>query len=460
MAETVTLAGDPPLTPRWEPWMRALLADPQRCAAIVAEHGSPVNVLNPEPLARNAAELTGPGPVRDLDITLFYARKANKALCFVDAALAAGLGVDVASEAELAQVLDAGVRPERIIVSAAVKNEPLLRLALARRVLVSLDHVGELDAYTGLAAAAGVRPLVALRLALHPRTGVAPTRFGELAERWLAADLDGVEVAGVHFHLSGYSAAERGVGIVAACQLIDALRERGHRPWFVDAGGGVPMSYLDDPGEWAAFWDAHRAAVAGEREPLTWNGHRLDSVYPYHQQPTRGAWLTRVLERPAHRDEGTVAKALAGRRLSLHLEPGRSLLDGCGLTLARVAFTKRRSDGVGLIGLEMNRTQCRTTSDDFLVDPALITFGAPGEPYTGFLVGAYCIENELILQRRLTAPHGVQPGDIVALPNTAGYFMHILESGSHQWPLARNVVWRASGPLPLDRIDTVAKAVR
>ena len=28
MPETVTLAGDPPLTPRWEPWMRALLADP------------------------------------------------------------------------------------------------------------------------------------------------------------------------------------------------------------------------------------------------------------------------------------------------------------------------------------------------------------------------------------------------------------------------------------------------
>ncbi|WP_232549814.1 Y4yA family PLP-dependent enzyme [Propioniciclava soli] len=457
MPETVTLQGQPPLTPRWEPWMRALLADPERVAAIVAEHGSPVNVLNPEPLTRNAAELTSLGPVRDLEIQLFFARKANKALCFVDAAARAGLGVDVASEAELAQVLDAGVRPERIIVSAAIKNRALLSLALTHGVTVSLDHLGELAELTALAAATsaggrGVRPPVALRLALPPSSGVAPTRFGELADRWLGADLDGVDVTGVHFHLNGYSAAERVTGIVAACDLVDALRDRGHRPWFVDAGGGVPMSYLDDAQEWETFWEAQRAAVAGEAEPLTWNGHPLTTVYPYHQQPTRRAWLTAVLDAPARRGEGSVAQALAGRRLSLHLEPGRALLDGCGLTLARVAFTKQRSDGVGLIGVEMNRTQCRTTSDDFLVDPELVTWSGADAPFTGFLVGAYCIENELILQRRLTAP-GIAPGDIVALPNTAGYFMHILESGSHQWPLARNVVWQDAGPLRQDRIN-------
>ncbi len=31
-------------------------------------------------------------------------------------------------------------------------------------------------------------------------------------------------------------------------------------------------------------------------------------------------------------------------------------------------------------------------------------------------------------------------GDFVAFPNTAGYLMHILESSSHQIPLARNLV--------------------
>ena len=72
-----------------------------------------------------------------------------------------------------------------------------------------------------------------------------------------------------------------------------------------------------------------------------------------------------------------------------------------------------------------------------------------------YLVGAYCIENEVFIHRRLQFPDGVAPGDIVAIPNTAGYFMHILESASHQIPLAKNVIWGGNGergPV-LDDID-------
>ena len=136
--------------------------------------------------------------------------------------------------------------------------------------------------------------------------------------------------------------------------------------------------------------------------------------------------------------------------MRLHLEPGRSLVDGCGLTLAEVAFTKTRSNGVPLVGLAMNRTQCRTTSDDFLIDPYLVKRAPPSEEIEAFLVCAYCIEDELILRRKIRFPRGVAAGDLVAIPNTAGYFMHILESASHQIPLAKNVVWPDG---ELDAID-------
>ena len=136
--------------------------------------------------------------------------------------------------------------------------------------------------------------------------------------------------------------------------------------------------------------------------------------------------------------------------MRLYLEPGRSLVDGCGLTLAEVAFTKTRSDGVPLVGLTMNRIQCRTASDNFLIDPYLVKRTPPSEEIEVFLVGAYCIEDELILRRKIRFPRGVAAGDLVAIPNTAGYFMHILESASHQIPLAKNVVWTAGR---LDDID-------
>ena len=156
----------------------------------------------------------------------------------------------------------------------------------------------------------------------------------------------------------------------------------------------------------------------------------------------------------------TLAEALRARGLQLRCEPGRSLVDGCGLTAARVEFRKQRRDGTWLIGVAMNRTQCRSTSDDFLVDPLLLRPPAPesGEaPGTGaiegYLVGAYCIERELLTWRRLRFPHGVEVGDIVVFPNTAGYLMHILESASHQIPLARNLVVGAAGEPFLDAID-------
>jgi diaminopimelate decarboxylase len=126
-----------------------------------------------------------------------------------------------------------------------------------------------------------------------------------------------------------------------------------------------------------------------------------------------------------------------------------------------VEFRKRRRDGVWMIGLAMNRTQCRSTSDDFLVDPLLLrpdTTGAElvddgSEAIEGFLVGAYCIERELLTWRKLRFPDGVQVGDIVIFPNTAGYLMHILESSSHQMPLARNLIVGDDREPALDPID-------
>ena len=287
------------------------------------------------------------------------------------------------------------------------------------------------------------------------------TRFGELPAIWREAlETAGMRfnVVGVHVHLHGYAVADRLVALEDALDVIDAAVDLGHRPEFIDLGGGVPMSYLDDRAQWETFHRARQRMVDGTGPSFTWKSDPLASTYPFHQSPVRGNWLREVLDGPVG-DRGTAAEELIRRGLRLHLEPGRSLLDGCGLILARVAFLKERSDGVPLVGVEMNRTQCRTTSDDILVDPLLIRQpGAPERPAgsEGFLVGAYCIEDEVIIRRRLRFPAGVSTGDTIAIPNTAGYFMHILESASHQIPLAVNVVLEDSrcGGMA-DRIDDI-----
>lgn len=437
--------GLPPLAARTFGWSEALVNDAAQCRHLIDTFGSPANVLNPEPMEANIAELVTAGEQVGVETKIFFARKANKALVFVDTVRDTGHGVDVASENELRQVLDRGMPGERIVLSAAIKPDRLLALAIDHGVNISTDTCAEYDRVCAIAEAAGTYACVAPRLAPNPDT-MPPTRFGERLGAWAAHVSEpraGAQVVGVHAHLHGYAAQDRSTALRECMELIDALRAAGHAPEFIDIGGGVPMSYLSSEEQWRDYQDAIAAQRSGYATALTWKADPLTNTYPYWQEPTRGAWLTQVLA-------GGVAEELRARGLRLHLEPGRSLLDGCGVILADVAFTKTRSDGVPLVGLAMNRTQCRTTSDDYLIDPVLIKRTPAGDAVEAFLVGAYCIEDELILRRKIRFPRGVAAGDIVAIPNAAGYFMHILESASHQIPLAHNVVYP---PGVLDDID-------
>jgi len=465
------------LDARLEPWQRRLCLQPGTLRAWLAEHGSPLNILDPSLMARNAGELRSAGADAGVDLAIYFARKANKALCLVDEARRLGLGIDLAGERDLAQVLERGVPGSALVMTAAVKPAALLERCIASGATVAIDNADELKLLAGLAAGAGAEASVALRLApglgdgrLQTRFGLGPQEaLGLVDEHWGAGVQPGMRIDGLHFHLDGYDPADRVCAIAQALELIDALRERDHDAGFIDIGGGIPMSYLESASQWKQFWSAHRDGLLGRGEPLTFEGHGLGllahdgeilgrpSVYPFHQRVIRGAWLAEVLAGRVGNGAGarSVSEALRARGLQLRCEPGRSLLDGCGLTAARVAHRKQRRDGTWLIGLEMNRTQCRSTSEDFLVDPLLVEAGTGDrtDAIEGYLVGAYCIERELLTWRRMRFPNGVGVGDVVVFPNTAGYLMHILESSSHQIPLARNLVVDTGGGSSLDPIE-------
>ena len=461
--------GTLPMTARLEPWMKSLVEDPELCKELLSEYGSPLNVHDYSSMARNITELRDAAAVHDIDFQIYLARKANKTLGAIDKAVAEGCGVDVASFNELDQCLRRGVRPESLIVTAAVKSRALLKLALENNVVLSLDNTDEVMDLLELTTSDGTPVPVALRLASSNPT-IAPTRFGLSAQQWLDffAQMQTPEVfsiVGVHFHLNGYSGEQRAIVLQESLEFADALAQLGHTVKFVDMGGGIPMSYLDDSEQWSGFWEALAEVPEGD-ESFTWKSDRLGAtgpqastaLYPYHQELIRGPWLEKILIARGADGSQTVAQMLKARGIQLRCEPGRSLLDGCGLTLSEVAFTKERNDGVSLVGLHMNRTQCRSTSADFLLDPILVK--ASGRhaqdrcPYSGFLVGAYCIEEELILRRRFEFPQGVAKGDVVAFPNTGGYLMHIIESASHQLPLAKNVVLDGANA-SLDDIDQI-----
>lgn len=447
--------GISPLAGRLETWQLDLLADQGALADLIGTHGSPINLTNPDHLAGRADELIASAGAYGVDGRIFFARKANKSLGLVDAALAAGHGIDVASEGELLQVLDRGADPSSVILTAAVKPRSLLARAVGAGVTISVDNLDEIDLLTDVAEEAGHRARVALRCA--PEEGLPTSRFGMTATEIIGLLEDRplwsvLNLEGFHFHLAGYDHAQRAVMLDRVLDLVDHATGIGHDMRYVDIGGGVPMRYLDSEQPWLDFWRRHRRALRGEESSMLWSDdplgltwrdgeiHGDPRVYPMWQEPVRGPWLEALLT-TSGRSGATMAERLRSAGIALHLEPGRSLLDGCGLTVARVESRKQAADGTWYIGLAMNRTQCRSAAADFLLDPIVVPnpVGRRTDPIEGYLVGAYCIEAELLTLRRMVFPQGVAVGDLVAFVNTAGYMMHILESASHQIPLARNL---------------------
>ena len=204
-------------------------------------------------MARNIAELRGAARAHGVDLGVYFARKANKALGLVDRAVELGAGIDVASEQELQQVLDRGIDGDRVVVTAAVKPRGLLELCARSGALVVVDNRDELEATRQVATGAGVRMPIAIRLAV---SGAAPerppTRFGIdpaevpelLASAGLAAgngDEPALRLRGLHFHLDGYDPADRAEGLRIAIAIADRFaaaappRVHRHRRWHSDA---------------------------------------------------------------------------------------------------------------------------------------------------------------------------------------------------------------------------------
>lgn len=475
--------GVAPLDARLEPWMVELLTSRRdEVREAIEAYGSPVNVLHTPPLKRQIERLNHVAAERDLPFRVYFARKANKCLSFVDSAVAAGAGIDVASEQECRQVLDRGLSGDEVICTAAIKTERLIRQCLQNSITMAIDNFDEFDRVVEIAHDSGHQPVLAIRVSGFQHDGEKLwSRFGfdvddipALTEYLSRDQHESLKIAGLHFHLDGYCPRQRMSAIHQCLPIIDALRSRGQPLKFLDMGGGIPMCYLTSETQWQDFWRTHRESLLGKREPITYRNHGLGlvahdgevsgrrNVYPFYQRLIQDQWLAMILDAQADETGSknrTLADALRHRDLQLRCEPGRSVLDGCGLTVAKVEFTKQNRCGDWFIGLAMNHTQCRTSSDDFLVDPILLRSDEPAcgdewrTPGTGYLVGTYCTESDLLSLRKLQFPQGVTAGDLVVFPNTAGYLMHFKESRSHQFPLAGNLFVDGPSDFRVDDVD-------
>ncbi|MEV0222861.1 Y4yA family PLP-dependent enzyme [Streptomyces sp. NPDC050704] len=459
------------LEPQLGPRLRSLLATPGFPRMLTDALGSPLNVIVPDQIAENLDRFRSVYRDHHLSGQIFFAHKANRSSALLRRLAATDAGVDVASLGELQHALGAGFESGRISATGP-KNPEFLWLAARAGVTVCVDSVGELDQLAGLVRKYALSPTrVLLRLSGFEASGVRVlsrrSRFG-----WPVQDLDALleavdrhadatELVGVAYHLDTTSLAEKTTALEGCLNVLEACRSRGLRPRAVDIGGGFGVNYLAHQEQWEQYTTGLTDAVLGRRPPLTWQGHGYGlrneggtlrgalGLYPAHRPVAGERYLDELLAHPAASLGGrSLATLLLEHLYDLHIEPGRALVDQCGLTLATVLEVRDSGTGGDLrVRLAMKADDVALEEHGVLMDPVVIPVAprdgagprADAGPVAVHLFGSLCLETDMITRRTVFLPHRPQPGDVMAFANTAGYAMDFHAGRAQHQPVARKV---------------------
>jgi diaminopimelate decarboxylase len=451
-----------------EPPLASLLGAAPLLHSLVDALGSPLDVLLPEVVAENARRFRSVYRRHHLAGRVYFAHKANRSSALVRRLAAedpGAVGVDVASLEELRHALSCGFTGDRLMATGP-KDPEFLWLAARVRATVNLDSVNELEQLAGLVREYGLgRVEVLVRLSgFESAVGRGtPVREAEALTSALERNADAVELTGVAYHLDTTGLEEKARALEQCVLFMDECRARGLTPRSVDIGGGFGVGYVADAQEWERWTTALSEAVLGGRPPLTWRGHGYGlrneggtvrgtaALYPGHRPTAGPGYLDELLSLPAPVLGRPPATLLLEHLHDLYIEPGRSLVDQCGLSLARVLDVRPAGEDSDqyLVRLGMNAGDVSLEEHGVLVDPVLLPRGGPEADEEGpvgvFLVGNLCLEADLITRRLVFLPRLPRVGDLLAFVNTAGYAMDFHAHHAQRQPVARTVAVEQEG---------------
>ncbi len=249
--------------------------------------------------------------------TICYSVKANSNLSILRILAGMGCGFDVVSGGELTRILRAKrASAGKVVFSGVGKTVEEMRAALKAGILMfNVESEAELWALAECAAALKKNARIALRVnpdvsaETHPyiSTGLHQHKFGIPIHhaRELYATVKThkqLRVAGISVHIGSQitDVAPFAATMERVADLVRTLRRDGHRIEYVDAGGGLGISYQHQP---------------------------------------QSSFVERVKQYAK-----AVTDPLRGLKLHLLLEPGRSIVGPAGALLTRVLYRKTNGD--------------------------------------------------------------------------------------------------------------------
>ena len=354
---------------------------------IIAESvGTPCYVYSQAALEQNWRSFDE--GLKGRNATIFYSVKANSNLAVLALMAKLGSGFDIVSGGELQRVIRAGGRPEKTIFSGVGKSEEEIRLALEHGIFsLNLESDAELARIHEIASKLGVTAPISIRVnpdvdaKTHPHisTGLREAKFGipfgEARRIYqTAAKLDHINVLGIAVHIGSQITSLEPIvnALERIIDLAEELASDGIKIQHLDLGGGLGVKYQDEqPPDIAQYCEA----------------------------------IGEVLDR-------------RNCRLSISVEPGRSITAQAGIMLSKVEYIKKAEiKNFAIVDGAMNDLLRPVLYDAWMdIIPVALGGGRKEEVYD--IVGPVCETGDYLgLNRKLA----VRSGDLIAVCGAGAY---------------------------------------
>ncbi|MDQ7823517.1 MAG: decarboxylase [Candidatus Eremiobacteraeota bacterium] len=418
-------------------------------------------------------------------------------ICFAAKACAAvlplireeGAGADVASYNEARMALEAGIPPSMIDLNGNCKEDRLIREAVSKGMLIVADSIEEFRTICGIASSLGKKTDVVVRISGYPieeATALAVftagtwTKFGVPLRdipsfiSSLGEDLP-VNFCGFHTHI-GSQIADLEPYIAVLGKMVEMshlLKDHGFPCTVINIGGGFPVSYLG-AGEWnqvlARVTEGYRKALSGDMSRIyvwhnspagfmgeadgtvnldRWRGEKFHT--PYGKEKMLGAILQSTIEVRGKSLRATEALKGLGRPL-LIIEPGRSIVEDAGVTLAKVSLVKRVAGHHNLLLIEMGVLDHCEALTELILRRWMIAGDHrrhDKSPFEAFVGGNLCFSGDMLSRYKVSFQRAPARGDVVIIRDTGAYNSSFMAANANSFPRPDRVLVNADGSLCL-----------
>ncbi len=455
------------LEPKVHPVVNRFLGESVLPHELIRALGSPLNLVFPSLIRNNIDAFDRVFAKHSIQGHIFFAHKSSQSSSLVSQIAAEGIGVDVSSSQELKHSLSCGVKSNRMEATGP-KGQQFLLLCLQHELIINVDNINELERILALRRSFNFKDpaRILLRLSGFKPTAVGSinkaSRFGipilqlDKSLTFIATHREDFDLLGFAFHLTSTAPLEKVLAIEQCLELIEKSIENGFDIRVLNIGGGFKVRYLEDTEDWNHYSSELKQSILGTGGRMSWNdntfgltiheGKIRGDLHTYNFADTNAGslFLDDILSHELSAwNHQTVGSILSQNMIELWIEPGRSLVDQCGITLAKVSLIRESSQGDLMVGLHMKRQDIVFNDQEIFVDPIILYQDERAQGASMqlpvYFSGNLCLATDLIYRHATFLNQLPQEGDVVAFINTAGYSMDFSASKTCMQPIARKV---------------------